>query len=50
MPGFLKVKMLSDLKGYISFVKALNFNVDLCRSLPLERVGEGEARGIKTDR
>jgi len=37
MPGFDKQE-------------AWNFNVDLCRSLTLERDGEGEVQGIKTDR
>jgi len=30
--------------------QAWNFNVDLCRSLPLEKIGEGEVQGIQTDR
>ena len=32
------------------YSKAWNFNVDLCRSLTLEKYGEGEVHGIKTDR
>ena len=38
------------LKNDVIIFKAWNFNVDLCRSLTLEKDGEGDVRGIKTDR